>query len=71
MKAVWRKYFHIPSDGCISDRVLMARLTVDVCMILLYLACMVYAAYALFSSEMATAVPSIMEQSGKGLIDFW
>lgn len=70
MRAVWRKYFHIPAEGHISDRVLIARLTLDVCMILLYLACMVYAAYALFSSEMATVVPSIMEQTGKGWIFF-
>lgn len=60
MKAVWRKYFHIPSDGVISDRVLIARLTVDVCLILLYLACMAYAAYALFASDTTAVVPSIM-----------
>lgn len=71
MKALWRKYFHIPSDGCISDQVLIARLTVDVCMILLYLACMVYAAYALFSSDMATVAPSMMEAAEKGGIIFW
>lgn len=70
MKAVWRKYFHIPSDGCISDRVLIARLTLDVCVILLYLACMAYAAYALFSSDLSAVVPSIMEQAGKGLVVF-
>lgn len=50
MKALWRKYFEIPSDGPISDRVFMARLTLDVGLILLYLACMAYAAVALFSS---------------------
>lgn len=55
MKALWRKYFHIPSDGHISDRVFMTRLTLDVCLILLYLACMAYAAYALFAS--ASSVP--------------
>lgn len=65
MKAVWRKYFHIPSDDVISDRVLMARLTLDICMILLYLACMVYAAYALFASDTAVIIPSVMEQAGK------
>ena len=46
MKALWRKYFHIPSDAPVSDRVFMACLTLDV-----YLACMAYAAYALFSSS--------------------
>lgn len=50
MRALWRKYFEIPSDGPISDRVFMARLTLDVCIILLYLLCMAYAAYALFST---------------------
>ena len=56
MKALWRKYFHIPSDGNISDRVLMARITVDACLILLYLACMAYAAYALFASDMTPSI---------------
>jgi hypothetical protein len=51
MKALWKKYFHIPSDAPVSDRVFMACLTLDVCLILVYLACMVYAAYALFSSS--------------------
>lgn len=50
----WRRYFHIPSEGHISDRVFMIRLTVDVCLILLYMACMLYAAIALFQS-----VPSV------------
>lgn len=50
MKALWRKYFHIPTDTPISDRVFMARLVLDVCLILLYLLCMAYAAYALFST---------------------
>ena len=50
MRALWRKYLEIPSDGPISDRVFMARLTLDVCLILLYLSCMAYAAYALFQS---------------------
>ena len=71
MKALWRKYFHIPSDGCISDRVLIARLTVDVCAILLYLACMVYAAYALFNSETVIIVPTLLEQAGKVCRVFW
>lgn len=53
MKAFWKKYFHIPSDGRISDRVFAVRLAVDVCLILLYLACMAYSAYALFSSDLA------------------
>jgi hypothetical protein len=56
MKALWRRFFHIPSDGHIPDRVLMARLTVDVCLILLYLACMAYAAYALFAADMAPPI---------------
>ncbi len=56
MKGIWRKYFHIPSDGSVSDRVFMARLTLDVCLILLYLFCMAYAAYALFQSGAAVAV---------------
>lgn len=55
MKALWRKYFAIPSDGHISDRLLVTRLTLDVSLILLYLACMSYAAYALFSNDMVTA----------------
>ena len=50
MRALWRKYFEIPSDGPISDRVFMTRLMLDVCLILLYLSCMAYAAYALFQS---------------------
>ena len=56
MKALWRKHFHIPTDAPISDRVFMAGLTLDVCLILLYLFCMAYAAYALFSSSMAAEV---------------
>lgn len=56
MKGIWRKYFHIPSDEPVSDRVFMARLTLDVCLILLYLFCMAYAAYALFQSGAAVAV---------------
>ena len=50
MKALWRKYFHIPMDTPISDRVFMARMTLEVCLILLYLFCMAYSAYALFQS---------------------
>lgn len=50
MKALWKKYFEIPSDEPISDRVFMARLSLDVCLILLYLSCMAYAAFALFQS---------------------
>lgn len=53
MKALWRKYFYIPSDTPISDRVFMARLMLDVCLILLYLFCMAYAAYALFQSDLS------------------
>lgn len=49
MRSFWRKYFYIPSEGHISDRVFMAWLTLDICLILVYLACMAYAAYALFS----------------------
>ena len=49
MQALLRKYFHIPTTEPISDQVFMVRLTLDVCLILLYLFCMVYAAYALFS----------------------
>jgi hypothetical protein len=56
MKALWRKYFYIPADEPISDRVFMAWLTLDVCLILLYLLCMAYAAYALFSSGAAAAI---------------
>lgn len=55
MKALWRKYFYIPSDEPISDRVFTAWLTLDVFLIVLYLACMAYAAYALFQS-----VPSVV-----------
>ena len=50
MKVFWRKYFHIPSQGHIPDGVFMARLTLNVCLIVTYLACMAYAAYALFYS---------------------
>ena len=56
MKALWRKYFGIPSDGPVSDRVFMARLTLDVCLMLLYLFCMAYAAYVLFESGTAVIV---------------
>lgn len=56
MKALWRKYFHIPTDTPISDRVFTARLALDVCLILLYLLCMAYAAYALFSTGNGSAV---------------
>ena len=56
MKALWRKYFYIPADEPISDRVFMAWLTLVVCLILLYLLCMAYAAYALFSSGAAAAI---------------
>lgn len=56
MKALWRKYFYIPTDAPISDKVFMARLTLDVCLILLYLFCMVYAAYSLFSSGSSVTV---------------
>lgn len=55
MRALWRKYFHIPSEGYVDDRVFLARLTLDICVILLYLACIAYAAYALFSSDAAAA----------------
>ena len=54
MKAFWRKYFHIPSEGHIPDGVFMARLTLNVS-ILTYLACMAYAAYALFYSAMVVS----------------
>ena len=50
MKALWRKYFHIPTDSPISEPVFMARFTLEICLILLYLFCMAYAAYALFQS---------------------
>ena len=56
MKALWRKYFHIPTDAPIGDRVFTARLTLDVCLILLYLLCMAYAAYALFNSGIGSTV---------------
>lgn len=55
MRAFWRKYFHIPSEGHIPEPVFLARLSVDVCLILLYLACMAYAAYALFTSATVVA----------------
>ena len=55
MKEFWRKYFHIPSDGPINDRVLLARLALDIFLIVLYLACMAYAAYALFQYDLAIA----------------
>lgn len=56
MKALWRKYFHIPSEGYLSDRVFMAHLTLNICVILLCLGCMAYAAYALFSYDAAAAI---------------
>lgn len=56
MKALWRKYFHIPADAPISDRVFTARLALDVFLILLYLLCMAYAAYALFQSGPSVAI---------------
>ena len=56
MKALWRKYFHIPTDEPISDRVFMARLTLETCLILLYMLCMAYTAYALFSSASSSVL---------------
>ena len=56
MKALWRKYFYISPDEPVSDRVFMARLSVDVGLILLYMACMAYAAYVLFQSGPAVAI---------------
>ena len=56
MKALWMKYFHIPTDAPISEQVFTARLTLDVCLILLYLFCMAYAAFALFQSGQAAAL---------------
>ena len=50
MKAFWREHFHIPADSPISEHVFMARFTLEICLILLYLFCMAYAAYALFQS---------------------
>ena len=54
MKALWRKYFYIPPDCCISDRVFIARLTLHVALIVLCLACMAYSAYALFSCDISS-----------------
>lgn len=54
MRALWRKYFHIPSQGHIPEPVFLARLTLDISLILLYLICMAYAACALFSSGAVT-----------------
>lgn len=56
MKALWMKYFHIPSEGVIGDRVFMARLTLDIGLILLYLFCMSYAACVLFQSAASVAL---------------
>ena len=52
MRALWRKYFDIPTDGCISDRVFIARMALHMVLILLCLACMAYSAYALFSCDL-------------------
>lgn len=49
MKALWRKYFHIPSEGHIPEQVFLARLTVHISLIVLYLACIAYTACALFA----------------------
>lgn len=56
MKSLWRTYFEIPTEGHISDRVFTARLTLDVSLILLYLACMAYAAYTLFQCGPSVAI---------------
>lgn len=54
MRALWKKYFAIPTDAPIGDRVFMARLTMHVCLILWYLFCMAYVAFVLFYSSAAT-----------------
>lgn len=56
MKALWMKYFHISDDAPISERVFMARFALNICLILLYLFCMAYAAVALFQSGQAVAI---------------
>jgi succinate dehydrogenase hydrophobic anchor subunit len=59
MRAFWRKYFHIPQDGCISDRVFLYRMALHMALIVLCLACMAYSAYALFSFELPTVFHSV------------
>ena len=57
MGRLWRKYFHIPSEGNISECVFLARLALDINLIVLDLVCIAYSAYALFST--GTAVNSL------------
>ncbi len=56
MRALWRKYFYIPPHEYMSDRVFIARLMLNVFLIMLYLFCMVYTACALFQSGTGVAV---------------
>ena len=51
MGSLWRKYFYIPSDGYISECVFISRLSLHVGLIVLYLACIAYSAYALFAAD--------------------
>ena len=58
MKKLWNKYFRIPRDGKIPDRVMTAWAVLTLLLILLYLAAMGFAAYAFYTYE-STAAPSL------------
>ena len=58
MKKLWNKYFRIPRNEKIPDRVMTAWAVLTLLLILLYLAAMAFAAYAFYTYE-STAVPSL------------
>ena len=52
MKALWRKYFQLPEDSHISDRLFLRCMALHMVLIVLCLGCMAYSAYALFSWDL-------------------
>ena len=56
MKALWMKYFHISDDVPISEKVFSARFALNICLILVYLFCMTYAAIVLFQSTQVLSI---------------
>ena len=64
MKKLWNTYFRVPREGKIPDRVMTAWAVLTLLLILIYLAAMVFAAYAFYTYEgsVASSLLRPMEQ---------
>ena len=55
MKSIYKKYFYVPSNGKVREKVLLARVAVTIGIILVCLAAMSYTAYAYFTCNVSSS----------------